>query len=103
MPEVEPVREQHLILIRCSRQYAQAAGPGVASLGLAGGCWLSAGLLRLPKAPAWSSSTSASPTWMAWRWRVAYVRALRQKLEAAGAPRLLQTVRGVGYVLRDEP
>lgn len=31
-----------------------------------------------------------------------YVRALRQKLEAAGAPRLLQTVRGVGYVLRDE-
>jgi DNA-binding response OmpR family regulator len=32
-----------------------------------------------------------------------YVRALRQKLEAAGAPRLIQTVRGVGYVLRDEP
>lgn len=31
-----------------------------------------------------------------------YVRALRQKLEAAGALRLLQTVRGVGYVLRDE-
>ncbi len=31
-----------------------------------------------------------------------YVRALRQKLEAAGAPRLLQTVRGVGYVLRAE-
>jgi DNA-binding response OmpR family regulator len=30
-----------------------------------------------------------------------YIRALRQKLEHAGAPRLLQTVRGVGYVLRD--
>lgn len=29
-----------------------------------------------------------------------YMRALRQKLEAAGAPRLLHTVRGVGYVLR---
>lgn len=31
-----------------------------------------------------------------------YVRALRQKLEATGASRLLQTVRGVGYVLRAE-
>lgn len=31
-----------------------------------------------------------------------YVRALRQKLEAAGALRLLQTIRGVGYVLRTE-
>jgi two-component system response regulator MprA len=31
-----------------------------------------------------------------------YVRALRQKLEQAGAARLLQTVRGVGYVLRDD-
>ncbi len=30
-----------------------------------------------------------------------YVRALRLKLEAEGAPRLLHTVRGVGYVLRD--
>jgi two-component system response regulator MprA len=30
-----------------------------------------------------------------------YVGYLRQKLEAAGEPRLLQTVRGVGYVLRD--
>jgi DNA-binding response OmpR family regulator len=30
-----------------------------------------------------------------------YVRALRQKLEATGAPRLLHTVRGVGYVLRE--
>ncbi|KAB8140458.1 response regulator transcription factor [Chloroflexia bacterium SDU3-3] len=29
-----------------------------------------------------------------------YVRALRQKLEAKGAPRLIQTIRGVGYVLR---
>ena len=29
-----------------------------------------------------------------------YVRALRQKLEAGGAPRMLHTVRGVGYVLR---
>lgn len=37
MLEVEPVREQHLILIRCSRQYGQAAGLGVALLGLAGG------------------------------------------------------------------
>ena len=30
-----------------------------------------------------------------------YVRYLRTKLEAAGESRLLQTVRGVGYVLRD--
>ncbi|MBC7223792.1 MAG: winged helix-turn-helix transcriptional regulator, partial [Anaerolineae bacterium] len=32
-----------------------------------------------------------------------YVRYLRAKLEAAGEPRLLHTVRGVGYVLREEP
>ncbi len=31
-----------------------------------------------------------------------YVKQLRQKLEAAGEPRLIQTVRGVGYVLRGE-
>jgi two-component system, OmpR family, response regulator MprA len=31
-----------------------------------------------------------------------YIRALRQKLEAGGAPRLIQTVRGVGYILREE-
>lgn len=31
-----------------------------------------------------------------------YVRALRQKLEAAGTPRLIHTIRGVGYVLRDD-
>jgi len=31
-----------------------------------------------------------------------YIRALRQKLAAHGAPRLLHTVRGVGYVLREE-
>jgi two-component system response regulator MprA len=30
-----------------------------------------------------------------------YVRYLRSKLEAEGEPRLLQTVRGVGYVLRE--
>lgn len=30
-----------------------------------------------------------------------YVRYLRQKLEARGEPRLLQTVRGVGYVLKE--
>jgi two-component system response regulator MprA len=30
-----------------------------------------------------------------------YVGYLRQKLEAGGAPRLIQTVRGVGYVLRE--
>ncbi len=30
-----------------------------------------------------------------------YVGYLRRKLEAGGEPRLLQTVRGVGYVLRD--
>ena len=29
-----------------------------------------------------------------------YVRYLRQKLEAGGEPRLIQTVRGIGYVLR---
>ncbi len=31
-----------------------------------------------------------------------YVKQLRQKLEASGAPRLLQTIRGAGYVLREE-
>ena len=31
-----------------------------------------------------------------------YVRALRQKLESAGATRVIHTVRGVGYVLRDD-
>jgi two-component system response regulator MprA len=31
-----------------------------------------------------------------------YVRYLRQKLEAAGEARLLQTMRGVGYALREE-
>ena len=30
-----------------------------------------------------------------------YVRYLRQKLEAAGEPRLLQTVRGAGYVMKE--
>lgn len=30
-----------------------------------------------------------------------YVRYLREKTEAAGEPRLIHTVRGVGYVLRD--
>ncbi|NCC32071.1 MAG: response regulator transcription factor [Chloroflexia bacterium] len=30
-----------------------------------------------------------------------YVRYLRQKLEAEGEPRLIQTVRGAGYILRD--
>jgi len=30
-----------------------------------------------------------------------YVRYLRSKLEAGGRPRLIQTVRGVGYVLRE--
>jgi len=31
-----------------------------------------------------------------------YIRYLRAKLEAAGSPHYIQTVRGVGYVLRDE-
>jgi two-component system response regulator MprA len=31
-----------------------------------------------------------------------YIRYLRAKLDAAGAPRYIQTVRGVGYVLREE-
>jgi two-component system response regulator MprA len=31
-----------------------------------------------------------------------YVRYLRQKTEAEGEPRLIQTVRGVGYALREE-
>ena len=31
-----------------------------------------------------------------------YVRYLRQKLEAGGEPRLIHTVRGVGYILRSE-
>ncbi len=32
-----------------------------------------------------------------------YIRYLRQKLEESNLPRLLHTVRGVGYVLREEP
>ena len=32
-----------------------------------------------------------------------YVGYLRRKLEAGGEPRLLHTVRGIGYVLREEP
>lgn len=31
-----------------------------------------------------------------------YVRYLRSKLEAGGEPRLIQTIRGVGYALREE-
>jgi DNA-binding response OmpR family regulator len=31
-----------------------------------------------------------------------YVRYLRQKLEFSGEPRLLHTVRGVGYILRED-
>ncbi len=31
------------------------------------------------------------------------VKYLREKLEAGGEPRLIQTVRGVGYALREEP
>jgi two-component system response regulator MprA len=31
-----------------------------------------------------------------------YVRYLREKLEAGGEPRLLQTIRGAGYVLKEE-
>jgi DNA-binding response OmpR family regulator len=31
-----------------------------------------------------------------------YVKQLRQKLEAAGEPRLIHTIRGAGYVLREE-
>ena len=31
-----------------------------------------------------------------------YIRALRQKLEADTTPRLIHTVRGVGYILREE-
>ena len=32
-----------------------------------------------------------------------YIRYLRQKLESEGEQRLIQTVRGVGYVLREQP
>jgi len=32
-----------------------------------------------------------------------YVSYLRAKLEAGGEPRILHTVRGLGYVLRDAP
>lgn len=31
-----------------------------------------------------------------------YVKQLRQKLEASGEPRLIQTIRGAGYVLREK-
>jgi two-component system response regulator MprA len=32
-----------------------------------------------------------------------YISYLRTKLESAGEPRLIQTVRGLGYVLREQP
>jgi len=32
-----------------------------------------------------------------------YIRYLRQKLEGEGEQRLIHTVRGVGYVLRENP
>ena len=32
-----------------------------------------------------------------------YVRYLREKLEAGGEPRLIHTIRGAGYVMREEP
>jgi two-component system response regulator MprA len=32
-----------------------------------------------------------------------YIGYLRAKTEAGGEPRLIQTVRGVGYVIRSEP
>ena len=32
-----------------------------------------------------------------------YIGYLRRKTEADGEPRLIQTIRGVGYVLREEP
>jgi two-component system response regulator MprA len=32
-----------------------------------------------------------------------YIVYLRRKLEASGEPRIIQTIRGVGYVLREEP
>ena len=32
-----------------------------------------------------------------------YIGSLRRKTEAEGEPRLIQTVRGIGYVLREEP
>jgi two-component system response regulator MprA len=32
-----------------------------------------------------------------------FVGSLRRKTEAAGEPRLIQTVRGIGYALREEP
>ncbi|MER3444009.1 MAG: DNA-binding response regulator [Meiothermus sp.] len=32
-----------------------------------------------------------------------YVKQIRQKLEAGGEPRLIQTIRGAGYVLRENP
>lgn len=33
----------------------------------------------------------------------AFVRLLRNKIDSAGEPRLIHTIRGVGYVLREEP
>ena len=33
----------------------------------------------------------------------AFVRLLRQKIDRSGRRRLIQTVRGVGYCVRDEP
>ncbi len=46
----------------------------------------------------WGPDHAASPNALE-----VYVGYLRRKLEANGEPRLLHTVRGVGYVLRDVP
>jgi two-component system, OmpR family, response regulator MprA len=32
-----------------------------------------------------------------------YISSLRRKIEAGGRPRLIQTIRGIGYALREEP
>jgi DNA-binding response OmpR family regulator len=55
----------------------------------------------------------AKDTLLGWVWRgdfsrstnvvEVYVKQLRQKLEADGEPRLLHTLRGAGYVLREAP
>lgn len=53
-------------------------------------------MAQLWGAPDWEGPSSASPA-------PTFIASLRRKLERGGQPRLIHTVRGAGYVLREGP